>query len=269
MGRVLGRCSDGPFSSACDHHRVTSYLADGQLLVIETEDDAYLGTAQVDGDTLVVRSGYVGRPIVVAVTDVLRITVASDHPLVEDDVADPTFTARSLAPITAEHLTRMGRLAAADRAKFALRHPKYAGRHIATVLAQGGALHFVDGVNGVKDLDVWSFYSLMPGTRWPADRRNVSADFGPSSLGRQEYNLEAAGDDRERAAWKRLMAYEGRRVDLLMRALPVPVDADPVASIRDWLMAGAKAGHGSAWYLAKKAVVMIDPNPLLGEVIWP
>ena len=248
---------------------MTSYLADGQLLVIETDDDAYLGTAQVDGDSLVVRSGNVGRPTILAITDVQRITVASEHPLVEDAVADPTFAVRSLARITTEHLKRMSRLAAADRTKFELRHPEYERRHIATVLAQGGALHFVDGVNGVKDLDVWSFYSLMPDTRWPASRRNVSADFGPSSLGRQEYNLAAARDDHQRKEWKRFMAYEGRRVDLLTRALPVPVNADPVASIRDWLKAGTKAGQGSAWFLAEKAVVMIDPSPLLGEVIWP
>jgi len=29
---------------------VAHYLADGEVLVAETEDDAYLGTAAVDGD---------------------------------------------------------------------------------------------------------------------------------------------------------------------------------------------------------------------------
>lgn len=63
---------------------MTSYLADGQLLVLETEGDAYLGTAEVVGDTLVVRSGFAGRPTILSVTEVLLVMLAADHPLVED-----------------------------------------------------------------------------------------------------------------------------------------------------------------------------------------
>jgi hypothetical protein len=62
---------------------VTYYLADGELLVIETDDDAYLGTAEVVGDTLVVRNGYVGRPTVVPRQEVRHVTPAGEHPLVE------------------------------------------------------------------------------------------------------------------------------------------------------------------------------------------
>jgi hypothetical protein len=37
-------------------------------------------------------------------------------------------------------------------------------------LCQGGALHYVNGSNGVKDFDVWSFYDEIDG--WPSLARN-------------------------------------------------------------------------------------------------
>jgi hypothetical protein len=62
---------------------MTGFMADGELLVVETDDDAYIGTVEVVGDALVVRSGYVGRPWVVPRHEVCEITSAADHPLVE------------------------------------------------------------------------------------------------------------------------------------------------------------------------------------------
>jgi len=185
-----------------------------------------------------------------------------------NDDADVTMTPRSFAPLTGEHLSRLSAIAADDRERFALGRPEYIDRPVATVLAQGGALHFIDGTNGVKDLDVWSFYSLIPGTKWAANRRNARADFGPSSLGRQQYDLAGARHDRERRMLARFEKYHGRRVDLLMRALSVLLDTDPEVAVRTWLTEGQRTGHGSAWFLAQKAVVMIDPDSLRGNVIW-
>lgn len=179
------------------------------------------------------------------------------------------MTKRSYEPITDEHLARLGALAAKDRLRFEKTRPEYRRRHLATVLAQGAALHFMDGKNGVKDLDVWSFYALIPSTKWPADRRNVHVDFGPSSLGRQKYNLREAQNERSRRWMEKAAQYEGRRVDLLMRALPVGPRADPAAAILDWLGKGQRRGRGSAWFLSQKAVVLIDPAPRRGEVLWP
>jgi hypothetical protein len=179
------------------------------------------------------------------------------------------MTKRSYEPITDEHLARLGAIAAKDRQRFEQTRPEYRRRHLATVLAPGAALHFVNGTDGVKDLNVWSFYSLIPGSRWPADRRNVSADFGPSSLGRQKYNLRAAPNERARRAMEKAAQYEGRRVDLLMRALPVGPKAEPGAAILDWLTKGQQRGHGSAWFLSNKTVVLIDPESRRGEVLWP
>ncbi len=36
---------------------------------------------------------------------------------------------------------------------------RYAGRLVCRALCQGAALHYLDGTNGVKDFDVWSFYA--------------------------------------------------------------------------------------------------------------
>ena len=41
---------------------VTQYLADGDLLVVEREDNAYLGAAAVIGDSLVLRNHQRSRP---------------------------------------------------------------------------------------------------------------------------------------------------------------------------------------------------------------
>lgn len=52
------------------------WLADGELLVVETEDDWFVGTVEVLPDVLVVRSGFVGRPVVLPHEDVVRVTPA-------------------------------------------------------------------------------------------------------------------------------------------------------------------------------------------------
>lgn len=181
----------------------------------------------------------------------------------------PKATQRSFAPLTEVHLERLRIIAAEDRDRFHRARPEYRNRHLATVLAQGGGLHFVNGTNGVKDLDVWSFYSLIPGTKWPADRRNTHADFGPSSLGKQPLVATDAPDERTRSRREKWSKFEGRRVDLLMRGLAVPRDTDPAQAIRAWLTAGARKGNGSAWFLAQKAVVLIDPASRCGEIVWP
>ncbi len=178
-------------------------------------------------------------------------------------------TERSFAALTEDHLGRLRVIAAHDRARFHRTRPEYRDRHLATVLAQGGALHFLNGTNGVKDLDVWSFYSLVPGSKWPADRRNTCADFGISSLGKQAYDLATAPDLRTTSNYEKWSKFEGRRVDLLMRALAVPLDNDPATAVRAWLTAGERKGRGSAWFLAQKAVVLIDPSSRCGEIIWP
>jgi len=183
---------------------------------------------------------------------------------------------RSRARLTDEHLCRLAALAEGDHAFFTRSdgRPEYESRRLAVALAQGGALHYLDGRNGVKDLDVWSFYATIPGRRFPADKRVTRADFGPSSLGRQTYDMHAARDEAQRALWQRWSAYTGRRVDFCIRALPLQAGA-PINSVisvlQEWLARGAQstATHKpSAWHLAKKAVVLIYPDSHRGHVIW-
>jgi hypothetical protein len=57
-----------------------TWFAHGDLVVVETQDDALLGTAEVVDGYLVIRSGYVGRPTVVALEDVEGVSLASSHP---------------------------------------------------------------------------------------------------------------------------------------------------------------------------------------------
>lgn len=158
---------------------------------------------------------------------------------------------RSLQPITDAHLHRLGVLAGADLADRCTRRPRrqaYRQRIVAVVLCQGAAQHYLDGRNGVKDLDVWTFFAEIPGEPFPPRWR--TADFGPSSLGRR------AGDP----------DYRGRRVDLLGRSLTVPPESDPITVIRAYLRGGHTA---SAKALATKAAVGIDPPEYRGSVIWP
>lgn len=152
--------------------------------------------------------------------------------------------------------------------------PEYKSRRLAAALAQGAALHYLDGRTGVKDLDVWTFYAAIPGRRFPADKLVRPVDFGPSSLGRGTYDINAAHSERQRVVRRRFSAYTGRKVDLCKRALPVQADA-PITSVisvlQEWLARGAKsaAAHPpSACHLAKKAVVLLYPDSHRGYVVW-
>jgi hypothetical protein len=180
-------------------------------------------------------------------------------------------------------LTRLAVLADKDHHLFtrAGGRPEFADRRVAVVLAQGAAQHFLDCLegarrpNGVNDLDVWTFYAAIPGTRFPADRRKRVEDFGPSALGRNRFDFAKANDSAQLARWKKWDRFEGRRVDLMVRPLPIDPDATPddvVGALRAWLQAGAgqpASARRSNWYLSQRAVVLIHPGSRLGEVVWP
>jgi len=161
---------------------------------------------------------------------------------------------RSTAPIEVSDLRRLAEIAAAVEADLFARHPEGSGRSagplLCRALCQGAGLHYVDGQNGVKDFDVWSFYAERPDGPFPA-RWSGTADFGPSKFGR------SSGD---------LPTCQGRRVDLLGRSLPVPLEADSADVLRGYLSAARTA---SAKALAAKGVVPIDPAHRAGEIIWP
>jgi len=166
----------------------------------------------------------------------------------------PADTDRSLARIEVADLLRLAALAADAEAELFGRNQRgsgrYAGRLLGRALCQGAALHYVNEKNGVKDLDIWSFYAQYDDWPFPARWRGTR-DFGPSKFGRYP-------GDPPRCS--------GRRVDLLGRSLPAVPGADPGYAIRRYL---AARRTNSAKALAAKAVVLIGPQNRAGEIVWP
>jgi hypothetical protein len=160
---------------------------------------------------------------------------------------------RSFATITLADLSRLAEIAAEDRTQFFSNHPDwaelYADRYIATALCQGAGLHYLTGSVGIHDFDVYSFFAKHPAREWYA-KRNRPVDFGDPKFGRSPNRPE----------------YVGRRVDLMGRGIECQLGSDPASCIRNWLSAGKTA---SAKLLAHKAVVLLDPAPYRGRVIWP
>jgi hypothetical protein len=159
---------------------------------------------------------------------------------------------RSYEPLTKSDLKRLQQIAARDRELLFRRKPElgrlYAGRLFALALCQGAALHYLDRKNGVKDLDVWSFYRAAP-RPYPYRRRAI-ADFGDPKFGKSPNNPQ----------------FVGRNVDLLGRSIDADDFSDPVSVLRGYL---GSARTKSARLLALKAVVLIEPRNLLGVVVWP
>jgi hypothetical protein len=73
---------------------------------------------------------------------------------------------RCYLPITLDDLARLAALAEYDRQDLFKRKVVtgrlYTDRLFAVALCQGAALRYVDGKNGIKDIDVWSFYDQHP-----------------------------------------------------------------------------------------------------------
>lgn len=146
----------------------------------------------------------------------------------------------------------MAQLARLDREDLFARKPRYRAlgeRLICVALCQGAALHYVDGKNGVKDFDVWTFYAAhLDNPDYPWRRRKV-VDFGDPKFGRSPEKRN----------------FVGRHVDLLGRSLRVTEDADPALVLREYLSEGRTE---TARRLAEKAVVLLEPSERLGTVVW-
>jgi hypothetical protein len=126
------------------------------------------------------------------------------------------------------------------------RHPhlaRFRPRLLSVALCQGGALHYIDGKNGIQDLDVWSLYAAAPGSSYPYRRRGV-VPFGKSGF---------------------VGVWSGK-VDCLGRSLDYPLGIDPVELWRDYL---GRPSTLTARLLALKAVVLLEPEARRGEIVWP
>ena len=161
---------------------------------------------------------------------------------------------RSYARITRTDLRRLKRLADEDREDFFGRHPEWAllyqRRRLGIALCGGGALHYLNGITGVREFELWTFYAEHAEAPFPFQRVN-HADFGQSKFGRTEDAPET---------------YAGRRVALHARSIDAGPADDPLEAVQRYLKAGVTP---SARDLAAQAVVMLDPEELLGMEAWP
>jgi hypothetical protein len=177
---------------------------------------------------------------------------------------------RSSARITKWQLARLLELADEDMARLPVHWRK---RRAGVFLAQGAAQHFVDGVHGVEDFDVWSFFWADRPSDFPwKGPRKRQVDFGRSPHGRNLYTPEDRAHPWRGPRIRTWEQFEGRRVDLMTRTLPPNAD-DVRAALRLWLLASAPrrwksppAKMPSAWWLARRPVVELWPS--LGVGVW-
>ena len=162
--------------------------------------------------------------------------------------------ARSYEVITKADLRRLARIAQEQREDFFSRHPEFAilyrKRLLCAALSDDGALHYLNGMTGVGEFSVWSFYAEHPEAAFPFQVVE-HADFGQSKFGRAQDAPEG---------------YVGRRVGLHGRSIEAGPEHDPLEALQRYLRAGASP---SARELGHKAVVLITPERLLGAQAWP
>ena len=158
------------------------------------------------------------------------------------DVSERSYELLSLADLKIIGLVAMRNLAAIfDRAPVA---GLYRNRLILLALAQGSALHYVDGTNGIKDFDVWAFFEAGPSKPFP-HRKRWSSDLGPSRFGRHP-------DD---------PGYTGRRLDLMGRSIELVRGESAEDAVRRWLASNAI----SAVALRQKPMFCLWPESSFGN----
>ena len=151
---------------------------------------------------------------------------------------------RSYDRFGAEDLAHLADIARRDLEAFIARNPHHQSlkdRILLVALCQGAAVHYLNGTNGVKDFDVWTFFADDGASPpYPARRRGVEPFEGTR------------------------FTSSTRRVDLLGRTLKAEAASDPIEIVRGYL----RSASGSGWHLAQKAVVVLEPAERRGEVIW-
>jgi len=164
---------------------------------------------------------------------------------------DPT---RSYATITKADLRRLARIAKQDREDYFSRHSEWAilyrRRVLCTALCEDAALHFLNGRTGIREFSVWTFYAEHPEAAFPYYR------VGRLDFGKPKFGPDPGAPD----------TYVGRRVELHGRSIDATPASDPIAALQAYLKGGASP---SARELARKAVVLIDPEPYLELEVWP
>ena len=160
---------------------------------------------------------------------------------------------RSYKLLQPRDLARLTDIALEDQTAFFRRNPDiaavYADRLVCIALCQGAGLHYVDHRNGIKDLDVWSFYRRSPKRSFPDRRPRVVRDFGDPRFGKSPDRLD----------------FVGRRVDIFVKAVDAPESVTDSEAVRQYL---ANARTRTARLLAEKGVVALYPVRSRGTILW-
>jgi len=160
---------------------------------------------------------------------------------------------RSFKHITQNDLRRLADIAKEDRMDLFNRKPElgklYKNRVICVTLCQGAALHYVDGKNGIKDFDVWTFYREHPQQPFPY-RRNMARDFGDPKFGKTPGKTD----------------FKGRCVDLIGRSIPWERGQTLIQTLINYLKYSKNL---TPRLLSGKAVIILEPYDLIGTVVWP
>ncbi len=162
---------------------------------------------------------------------------------------------KSYQRITRSDLKRLLSIAREEREDFFSRHREYAilyrKRVLCTALCDGAALHFTNGMTGVRTFDVFTFYAEHPEASFP-HWHEERWDFGAS---RRFGRLPGAPE-----------SFRGRPVILAGRSIEASPADDPVEALHYYLR---RAGTPVPRRLAAHAVVLLEPEKLLGYVAWP
>lgn len=162
--------------------------------------------------------------------------------------------ARCTLAITRQDLRRLAGIARRNREDFFRLNPAwallYARRLIATALAGEAAAHFVAGSRGFERFEVWHFFAAHPEAPFPPQKKSRE-DYGRSRFGRDPALPES---------------FAGRAVDVQGRSLEAAPGDDPVATLQAWLKARPTPTSRA---LADTTLVLLEPEALLGYVVWP
>ncbi len=161
---------------------------------------------------------------------------------------------RSYAWLTKTDLKKLARLAREDREDFFERHPEWAilyrRRVLCLALCGGAALHYLNGITGISQFELWTLYAEHPEAPFP-HQHVTHRDYGESRFGR---DADLPG------------TYRGRRIVVQSRSVDASPADDPLEVLQRYLKAGTTP---TARALARGAVVLIEPEELLGLEAWP
>jgi hypothetical protein len=164
---------------------------------------------------------------------------------------------RSYKKITKNDLKRLRQMAMDYHNELCKKHPQYKSlKKVCICLCQGAALHYVDGKTGIRDFDVYTFYEKGK-VNYPY-RSYVMRDFKNKKFGK---TVGHSAKNNEK-----FKKFTGKKVDILGRGIDVQENETCKDSVVRYLTIESTE---TAHFLAKKAVVVLDPIEMIGDVIWP